>query len=334
MRTCKLGPFDVSAIGLGCMNLSAGYGPADDESSEQLLLAALDQGCRLLDTAAMYGDGHNEALLGRVLNQRRHQFVLASKGGLSKDSAGNPKVCGRPEVLKRECEASLRRLQTEVIDLYYLHRLDPDVPVEESVGAMGELVREGKVQALGLSEVCVETLRRGHREHLITAVQSEYSLWSRTPERAMLAACTELDIGFIPFSPLGRGFLAGSAQNVNQLGDGDIRLSIARPRFEPENFAANSQLLLPLRAMAARYQCSLAQLSLAWLLHRADAAGCNIVPIPGTRSIAHLRENAAAAELNLTAVDLAALERLINDELVAGARYSDTVMAMVDSERD
>lgn len=335
MRTCQLGPFNVSAIGLGCMNLSAGYGTADEEASEQLLLSALDTGYLLLDTAAIYGGGHNETLIGRVLQRRRQQFVLASKGGMSRDADGNPKACGRPELLKLECEASLRRLQTEVIDLYYLHRLDPDVPIEESIGAMGELVREGKVQTLGLSEVCVETLKRAHREHPITAVQSEYSLWSRTPERGMLAACAELGISFVPFSPLGRGFLAGSAQDVDRLSDGDLRLGIARPRFEPANFAANSKLLPPLAEIAARNGCTLAQLALAWLLNQGNSEGrCRIVPIPGTRSVEHMIENAAAAKLELSKQDLAELDGLVNEDTVVGARYTDALMAGIDSELD
>ncbi|MEH6652378.1 MAG: aldo/keto reductase [Motiliproteus sp.] len=350
MANCKLGPFDVSAIGLGCMNLSAGYGPADDEDSEQLLLATLEEGgTRLFDTAAIYGAGHSEKLLGRVLHNRRQQFVLASKGGLSKDTAGNSNVCGRPEALKLQCEQSLRRLQTEVIDLYYLHRLDPQVPVEESVGAMGELVREGKIQALGLSEVCRDTLLRGHREYPISAVQSEYSLWSRTPERAMLSTCAELDITFVPFAPLGRGFLAGSAQPVDQLCEDDIRCSMARPRFETANFKRNSELLVPLRRIANRNGCNLAQLALAWLLSRGrktegvlSAGGrdastderCRIIPIPGTRSIEHMRQNLAAEAICLSPEDLAELDQLVNDDTVAGKRYNEALMASADSERD
>lgn len=349
MTSCKIGPFDVSAIGLGCMNLSAGYGPADDEKSEQLLLAALDGGTRLFDTAAIYGDGHSEKLLGRVLQSRRQEFVLASKGGLAKDAAGNTKICGRPESIKLECEQSLQRLNTEVIDLYYLHRLDPQVPVEESVGAMGELVREGKIQALGLSEVCRETLLRGHREYPISAVQSEYSLWTRTPERAMLSTCAELDITFVPFSPLGRGFLAGSAKPVEQLGEDDIRSSMARPRFETANFKRNSALLPPLRAIADRNGCYLAQLALAWLLSRGGTAvdvssgqqvdantkeRCRIIPIPGTRSIEHMRQNFAAEQVQLSPADLAELDQLINDDTVVGKRYSEALMVSADSERD
>ena len=280
MKQIKLGPFTLPAIGLGCMNLSSGYGPADDEVSERLLLEALDSGYRLFDTAAIYGNGHNETLIGRVLGPHRERFVLASKGGLFRGNDGNPCVNGRPEVLKRECEASLKRLQTDVIDLYYLHRLDPDVPVEESVGALGELVREGKIQAVGLSEISTETLHGAQREYPISAVQSEYSLWSRTAERAMLAACAELGICFVcRSSPLGRGFLAGSAGDISSFDEGDIRLGIARPRFETANFAANLKLLDPLREIAAGLDCSLAQLALAWLLAKVDSP---LIPIPGT----------------------------------------------------
>lgn len=331
MYTRKLGPFEVSALGLGCMNLSAGYGAADDDASELLLLAALDAGYRFFDTAAIYGDGHNEMLLGRVLKRRRQEFILATKCGLTKDASGKQRANGRPQALKLECEQSLRRLQTEVIDLYYLHRLDPDVAVEESVGALADLQRQGKIRALGLSEVSTATLHRAHREHPISALQSEYSLWTRTPERSILAACAELEIGFVPFSPLGRGFLTGRAGDVSTLSEGDIRLSVARPRFEPDNFAANSKLLVPMRDIAAQQGCSLAQLALAWLLARSANA---LIPIPGTKHIDYMRENALAAELELPVAVVDELDQLFSAEAVAGGRYSDAVMAAIDSERD
>ena len=330
MHSRKLGPFEVSALGLGCMNMSSGYGAADDETSELLLQEALGVGYRFFDTAAMYGDGHNERLLGRALKGRRQEFILASKCGLSKDAGGKPRVNGRPEVLKRECEQSLRRLQMEEIDLYYLHRLDPDVPVEESVGAMGELLRQGKIRALGLSEVSTETLRRAHREHPISALQSEYSLWSRTPERSILAACEELGVSFVPFSPLGRGFLTGKATDVDQLGEEDIRLTIARPRFEPDNFAANSRLLVPMADIAAQQGCTLAQLALGWLLARSDN---QLIPIPGTKHSHYMRENAQAARLELPLSVVTELDQLINETTVAGTRYTDSVMASIDSEQ-
>ncbi|HEY5717750.1 MAG TPA: aldo/keto reductase [Motiliproteus sp.] len=331
MHTRPLGPFSVSAIGLGCMNLSAGYGAADPEQSVQLLNEALDCGYSLLDTAAIYGVGHNETLLGNTLQQRRHDYVLATKCGMTRDDSGLPKPNGRPDVLRRECEQSLKRLKTEVIDLYYLHRVDPDVAVEESVGTLGDLVREGKVRTLGLSEVCCDTLRRAQREHPIIAVQSEYSLWSRTPERGMLACCNELGITLVAFSPLGRGFLAGSASDITALDEIDLRATIARPRFEPEAFAANSRLLPPYFAIAQRLGCTPAQLALAWLLTQAEG---QILPIPGTRNPNHLRENAAAAELQLDTATCAELDQLINEHSVTGSRYTEALMASSDAEKD
>jgi len=331
MRTRPLGPFTVSAIGLGCMNMSAGYGAADPEESERVLQQALDSGYRLLDTAAVYGAGHNESLIGNTLASRRHEFVLATKCGMGRDAAGLPCPSGRPERLRQECEASLRRLRTEVIDLYYLHRVDPAVPVEESIGALGELVREGKVQTLGLSEVCCDTLRRAHREHPITAVQSEYSLWSRTPERGMLDCCSELGVTFVAFAPLGRGFLTGKAGDITTLAADDIRQTIARPRFEPDAFAANSRLLPPFGAIAERVGCSPAQLALAWLLHRDEG---RILPIPGTKHRDYLLENAAAAEVTLDGASVAELDQLINEQTVRGERYSDSIMQSIDAERD
>ncbi|WP_210396939.1 aldo/keto reductase [Motiliproteus sediminis] len=331
MRTVSLGPFTVSAIGLGCMNMSAGYGPADQATSEKLLHAALDRGYRFLDTAAIYGFGDNEKLIGRTLAARRDQYVLATKCGMTRDQQGLPRPSGRPERLQRECEQSLRNLQTEVIDLYYLHRVDPDVPVEESVGALGELVRQGKVRTIGLSEVCCDTLRRAHQEFPITAVQSEYSLWSRTAERGMLTTCEELGVTFVPFSPLARGFLTGKASDVTTLSEGDIRQTIARPRFEPEAFARNSELLVPYRAIAERIECSPAQLALAWLLAK---TGGKVVPIPGTKHIDFMEENAGAVEVVLDDATVIELDALINDDTVSGARYADAVMDSIDSERD
>ncbi|RDE25096.1 aldo/keto reductase [Motiliproteus coralliicola] len=331
MDHVKLGPFELPPIGLGCMNLSSGYGPATAEARERLLPEALERGYRLFDTAAIYGHGDSENLIGTLLKPFRDQFVLASKGGLFRGDDGAPKVNGRPEVLRRECEKSLQRLDTEVIDLYYLHRLDPQVPVEESVGALGELVGEGKIQAIGLSEVCAETIRRGHREFPLSAVQSEYSLWSRTPERAVLPTCAELGITFVPFAPLGRGFLAGSATDLTAFDDGDIRLGIARPRFEPDNFAANLKLLQPLQQLADELGCTKAQLSLAWLLASSEHP---MIPIPGTCRLDHMIENFDAGGIALTQAQYRLLDQAINDEQVAGARYSDPVMASIDSERD
>lgn len=331
MHTRKLGPFDVSALGLGCMNMSMGYGPADDTESERLLNEALDAGYTFLDTASMYGMGHNEALIGRVLGKRRNEFVLASKCGISKGEDGQNVLNGRPEVLRRTCEESLWNLQTEVIDIYYLHRLDPDVPVEESVGLLGDLVAEGKIQTIGLSEVSTESLRRAHAVHPITALQSEYSFWSRTPERKILAACRELGIAFVPFSPLGRGFLTGKAIDVTQMTEGDLRTTIGRPRFEPDSFAENSKLLEPFSRLAEAQGCTMAQLSLAWLLAKEEGT---LIPIPGTKHINYMYENAQAGDMQLDEHVVAELDELITEEMVAGTRYTDELMASIDSERD
>ncbi len=331
MKQRKIGPFDVSAIGLGCMNLSMGYGPrADEDEAGKLLNAALDRGYRLLDTAAMYGGGHNETLLGRYLAGRRDEYVLASKCGISKNARGQIEMNGRPEVLRETCETSLKNLRTETIDLYYLHRVDPNVPIEDSVGALAGLVAAGKIRSIGLSEVCADNLRRAHAVHPIAAVQSEYSLWTRVPERAVLSACRELGIAFVPFSPLARQFLTGLSPDVDGVDETDIRATIARPRFEADNFAHNARLLIPYGEIAARVGCSMAQLALAWLLARGD----NIVPIPGTKHMDWMLENAGAADIELDAATVDELDRLINEDTVAGNRYTDALMASTDSERD
>ncbi len=335
MHTRTLGPFQVSAIGLGCMSFSMGYGPADDEESARLLHAALDAGYSFLDTALMYGGGHNESLIGATLKQRRQEYVLASKCGLSKDETGKPVINGRPEVLKKQCEDSLKRLQTEVIDLYYLHRLDPQVPVEESVGGLADLIHAGKIRSLGLSEISTATLRRAQAEHPVTAVQSEYSLWSRTPEISLLAACAELGVAFVPFSPLGRGFLTGKAHDVTQLTKDDIRCTNARPRFEPEAFAANSKLLQPYAELAKQQGCTLAQLALAWILAQKNPQGtATLIPIPGTKHIDYMLENAGAGDIELSVSTVAALNELINETTVQGQRYTAALMANMDAERD
>lgn len=322
----KIGSLTVSATGLGCMNISAGYGPADDTESEALLKEALDIGITFLDTAFVYGAGHSESMIGKSLSTERQRYVLASKCGLSPQG-----IDGHPDTIRQQCETSLQRLQTDVIDLYYLHRVDPDVPVEESVGAMSELVRTGKVREIGLSEISCDTLRRAHAVHPIAAVQSEYSLWSRTPEHGMLRTCRDIGATFVPFSPLGRGFLAGSAHDVTHLDSKDLRVTIARPRFEPAAFAANEQLLIRFRKIATDYQCTTAQLALAWLLNRED---CTLVPIPGTRDSQHMRDNAAAADIRLDESTIQTLDALINESVVIGARYTPERMADADSERD
>jgi aryl-alcohol dehydrogenase-like predicted oxidoreductase len=331
MQQRQLGPFSVSAIGLGCMNVSMGYGERlDDDDSGRLFNAALDQGYNFLDTASLYGLGHNESLIGRYLATRRNEYTLASKCGFSRTEDGKTVMDGRPEVLKQTCEDSLRRLNTDSIDLYYLHRIDPAVPVEDSVGALGELVAAGKIKTIGLSEISADSLRRAHAVHPITAVQSEYSLWTRTPERKILATCAELGVAFVPFSPLARQFLTGKCRDVTSVGEDDIRASIARPRFEAENFAENEKLLIPYAAIAERQGCSMAQLALAWLL----AQGDNIIPIPGTKHMDWMIENAGAAEIALDAATVDELDSLINEDTVTGYRYTDALMASTDSEKD
>lgn len=312
------------------MNVSMGYGKGDDDASERMLNAALDHGYTLFDTAAMYGMGHSESMIGRTLAHRRNEYVLASKCGVFRNAEGKSEINGRPEVLVKTCEDSLRRLQTDVIDLYYLHRIDSKVPVEDSVGALADLITAGKIRTIGLSECSTETLLRAHRVHPITAVQSEYSLWSRTPERRILATCTELDIAFVAFSPLARGFLTGKGSDNSQLPDNDIRCTNARPRFEPEVFAKNTELLTPYKAIAERVGCSMAQLALAWVL----AKGNHVVPIPGTKHMEYMIENAGAGDIKLDAETVDELDQLINESTVVGTRYTDNLMASIDSERD
>ena len=331
MQQRRIGPFSVSALGLGCMNLSHAYGvPPPPEEGQRLLLRALDLGVTLFDTAALYGFGANETLVGRALKPHRERFTLASKGGMAgvkgEDGVTRRVIDGRPETLRRNCEDSLQRLGVEVIDLYYLHRLDMQVPIEESVGAMAELVREGKVRTLGLSEVSAATLRRAHAVHPIAALQTEYSLWTRNPEIAVLQACRELGVAFVAFSPVGRGFLAGGLRDVSTLDAKDIRR--AMPRFSPENYARNLQLFEGLRRIAQARGCTPAQLSLAWLL----AQGEDIIPIPGTTRIAHLEEDLAAVDVKLDAATMAELDALINPRTVAGARYNAATQQEIDTE--
>lgn len=312
------------------MNISMGYGPGNDAESEKLLAAALDQGYTHLDTASMYGMGHSEGLIGRTLKARRNDYVLASKCGIAKDAQNRRVVNGRPEVIKATCEESLKRLDTDVIDLYYLHRVDPKVPLEDSIGAFAELVEAGKIRAVGISECSVDSLRRAHAVHPVAAVQSEYSLWSRTPEFGMLDACAELGVTFVAFAPLARAFLTGKAQDVTHLTDTDVRCVNARPRFEPDNFAENVKLLAPFAAVAEREGCSMAQLALAWVLARGD----HIVPIPGTKHMDYMIENAGAADIRLDPAVVAELDELINESKVAGTRYTEALMKSTDSERD
>jgi aryl-alcohol dehydrogenase-like predicted oxidoreductase len=326
MKQRKIGPFDVAAIGLGCMNLSHAYGtPPAAADSEELLLAALAAGVTYFDTAAMYGFGANEELVGRVLKPHRREILLASKCGLT-GVDGKRVIDGRPDTLKRTCDQSLRRLQTDVIDLYYLHRWDKKVPIEESIGAMADLVRAGKVRALGVSEVSAATLRRAHAEHPIAALQNEYSLWTRNPELGGLAACKEIGAAFVAFSPLARRYLTGTLRDVSGFEERDIRR--AMPRFSPENYAANLMLLDDYARIASDVGCTQAQLALAWLLARGD----HIVPIPGTTRVDHLRENVAAMDIALDTRTIARLDALINPRTVVGPRYSAATQAEIDTE--
>jgi aryl-alcohol dehydrogenase-like predicted oxidoreductase len=326
MRTRKLGPFDVSAIGLGCMSLSHAYGiPPDVESAANVLLKALDLGYTHFDSAALYGFGANETLIGNVLKSRRHEFVLASKCGMFRNEAGQREIDGRPHMLRKTCEESLKRLQTDVIDLYYLHRWDKRLPIEESVGALSDLVNEGKIRTIGLSEVSANTIRRAHRVHPLAAVQTEYSLWTRNPEIAVLDTCRELGITFVAFGPLARGFLTGKIRDT-AFPPKDIRLG--HPRFQPENFAKNLTLLDGLQALARENGCTPGQLALAWLL----AQGDHIVPIPGTTRLDHLEENRDATRVTLKAGMEERLDALINTRTVSGPRYAASTLPEIDTE--
>ena len=331
MKQRQLGPFTVSAIGLGCMNLSHAYGPpVSPEQAEKVLLTALDAGVTLFDTAALYGFGANETLLGRVLKQHRRKFTLASKCGMQgvTQADGKPMrvIDGRPETLKQTCEDALRRLQTDVIDLYYLHRWDKKVPIEDSVGALSDLVRQGKIQSIGLSEVSATTLRKAHAVHPIAAVQTEYSLWTRNPEIAVLDACKDIGAAFVAFSPVGRGFLCGAPIDVSALDAKDIRR--AMPRFAQATNSANQKLLAPYQALADQAGCTPSQLALAWLLHKAP----HIIPIPGTTSVAHLKDDLGADAVKLSPETLTAVEALINQHTVVGERYNAQANSEVDTE--
>ncbi len=331
MHQRQLGPFTVSALGLGCMNLSHAYGtPPPPEEGERLLRVAIDQGVTLFDTAALYGFGANETLVGRALKPHRQNITLCSKGvagGVKgEDGVTRRVIDGRPESILRSCDESLRRLQTDVIDLFYLHRWDKKVPIEESMGAVSRLVEQGKVRTVGLSEVSAATLRRAHAVHPVTALQTEYSLWTRNPEIAVLAACRELGVTFVAFSPVARGFLCDALHDVSTLPEKDIRRGM--PRFEPANYAANLQLLPGYKALAQEAGCTPAQLALAWLLHK----GTDIIPIPGTTQVPHLRENLGAADLRLDAGLVARLEAHINEHTVTGNRYNAQGRAEVDTE--
>ncbi|GAA5077575.1 aldo/keto reductase [Streptomyces similanensis] len=323
----RIGPFEVPAVGLGCMNLSHAYGvPPTPEAAERLLLAAVEEGVTLFDTAALYGFGANEELVGRVLAGHRERIVLASKCGMA-GVDGRRVIDGRPETIRRTADEALARLRTDVIDLYYLHRLDRAVPVEESVGAMAELVEAGKVRALGLSEVSATTLRKAHAVHPVAALQNEYSLWSRNPEQGTLTAARELGVALVAFSPLARGLLTSTPPDPDGLSSGDIRRGM--PRFGARHYPANLELRRVLWKIADDVGLTLPQLALAWVLSR----GPHVVAIPGTRSVSHLRENMAVLDVEVPGELLASAGRVLNDATVHGARYNEATLAEIDTER-
>ena len=327
----QLGPFAVTPIGLGCMNLSHAYGvPPSAEEGAAVLLKALDSGVTHFDTAALYGFGANETLVGKTLAPFRSQFTLASKcgaQGVTTDGGLRRVIDGRPETLRQTCEASLARLRTDVIDLYYLHRWDKTVPIEESVGALADLKRQGKIRAIGLSEVSAETLQRAHGVHPITAVQSEYSLCTRNPEIAVLDLCRRLGVTFVAFSPLARGFLTGALTHVDSLEAKDIRRSM--PRFSADSNGSNVKLLPAYAALAREAGCSMAQLALAWVLTR----GPHVIAIPGTTSASHLADNTAADAVKLSGETLTRVDSLVNRNTIVGERYNEATQAEIDTEQ-
>ena len=325
MQHRMLGSLRVSAIGLGCMGMSEFYGQADETESLATIERALALGCTFLDTADVYGPFTNEELVGRAIAGRRADVTLATKFGLVRDPADPAKrgINGHPDYVRRACEASLTRLRTDYIDLYYMHRMDVTVPIEETVGAMADLVHQGKVRHLGLSEVAPERLRLACAVHPIAAVQSEYSLWTRDPEDGVIATCRELGVGFVPYSPLGRGFLTGAIASPADFDADDFRRQ--SPRFERENFDRNMALVERVRAMARRKGCSPAQLALAWVL----AQGDDVVPIPGTKRRTYLEDNIGAVDVRLDARDLAELDEAFPRDIAAGKRYTEAGMKML-----
>lgn len=324
MKTRKLAQLSVPAIGLGCMGMSEFYGHGDDKASIATIHRAIELGANFLDTADMYGVGRNEELVGRAIGDRRDQVILATKfGNVRGDDGAFLGVNGKPDYVRKCCEASLKRLGVETIDLYYQHRVDPETPVEDTVGAMAELVKEGKVRYLGLSEAAPASIRKAQKVHPITALQTEYSLWSRDPEHEILATCRELGIGFVAYSPLGRGMLTGRFQTAEDFPEDDFRRY--HPRFQGENFQRNLELVEAVKAIAADKGCTPAQLALAWVL----AQGEDIVTIPGTKHVKYLEDNVAAANIELTKAELDRIEDAFPVGAAAGERYSQRGMEAV-----
>lgn len=327
MKEAKLGTrgLHTSRLGLGCMGMSEFYGAFKDNESINVIHRALDLGITFLDTADMYGPFINEELVGKALKGHREGVTLATKFGFQRElhDPTSRRVNGRPEYVKQACDASLSRLQVDVIDLYYLHRKDPNVPIEDTVGAMGELVKAGKVKALGLSEVSSATLRKAHAVHPISALQTEYSLWSRDPEEGTLQTCRELGIAFVAYSPLGRGFLAGKIRKFEDLEENDVRRRW--PRFQDENFQKNIVVLEKITEFAKRKKCTLSQLALAWVL----AQGEDVFAIPGTKHMRYLEENAGAINIRLSSEELREIDDLSPKDVAAGARYPEMMMGLV-----
>jgi aryl-alcohol dehydrogenase-like predicted oxidoreductase len=324
MQTRKLGGLAVSAIGLGCMGMSAFYGPRDEKESLATIDRSLELGCNFLDTADVYGPHTNEELVSKAIKGRRDRFVIATKFAIVIGPGPNARsISGKPEYVKSACDASLKRLGIDTIDLYYQHRVDPNTPIEDTVGAMADLVKQGKVRHLGLSEAGANTLRRACKVHQITALQSEYSLWTRDPEDEILQACRELGIGLVAYSPLGRGFLTGQIRKFDDLAADDYRRF--SPRFQGDNFGKNLELVARVEAIAKEKGCTAGQLALAWVM----AQGDDIVPIPGTKRRTYLEENLGALDVKLTPADLKRIEEVAPKDAAAGLRYPEQMMSSV-----